>query len=122
MSAAPLTTGQLRQLAAELPHRYTTPLMHLLQARLLSGRQLDRLLVAARHGEPDGRTARQRTLSRLDQLGLVATLDRRIGGVHAGSAGHVHVLRPAEQKLAALPAASAAHTTYPPPNCSHSSA
>ncbi|WP_280351508.1 replication-relaxation family protein [Nocardia abscessus] len=32
----------------------------------------------------------QRTLSRLRELGLLGTLDRRVGGVRAGSAGLVH--------------------------------
>jgi Replication-relaxation len=102
MTPARLTTARLRQLAAELPDRYTVPLLHLSRARVLRGGQLDRLL---RHPDTASRTAeraRQRAMTYLCQLGLVATLDRRIGGVRAGSAGYVHVLNPAGYKLAAL--------------------
>lgn len=102
MSGARLTTVRLRQLADELPDRYTAPLMHLSRARVLTGSQLDRLL-----GQPDtaSRTAeraRQRVMTHLSSLGLVRMLDRRIGGARAGSAGYVHALTAAGHKLVAL--------------------
>jgi hypothetical protein len=102
MSTARLTTARLRQLATELPDRYTMPVLHLSRARVLSGAQLDRLL-----GQPDtaprtAERARQRAMTYLCQLGLVRMLDRRIGGVRAGSAGYVHVLTTAGHTLAAL--------------------
>jgi hypothetical protein len=102
MMPARLTTARLRLLAAELPNRYTLPLLHLSRARVLSGHQLDRLLRQPDTAQRTAERARQRALARLDQLGLVATLDRRIGGVRAGSAGYVHVLTPAGHKLAAI--------------------
>lgn len=102
MSAARLTPARLRQLATELPDRYTLPLLHLSRARVLSGHQLDRLLA-----DPDVRSetvgrVRRRIMTRLTDLGLTATLERRIGGIRAGSAGHVHVLTAAGHTLAAL--------------------
>jgi hypothetical protein len=103
MTSPRLTLARLRHLADELSDRHTTVLLHLSRARVLTGRQLDRLL------EPDpgsaARTAeraRQRAMARLTVLGLVDTLDRRVGGVRAGSAGHVHVLTTAGHTLAAL--------------------
>lgn len=102
MSGARLTTARLQLLAEELPDRYILPLLHLSRARVLTGSQLDRLL-----GQPDTakRTterARQRAIAHLSSLGLVRMLDRRIGGMRAGSAGYVHALTAAGHKLAAL--------------------
>ncbi|MGH3809363.1 MAG: replication-relaxation family protein [Pseudonocardiaceae bacterium] len=102
MNPARLTMARLHQLADELPTRYLTPLPHLARARLLSGAQLDRLMT-----EPDlspetvGRV-RRRIMARLTQLGLVTMLGRRIGGVRAGSAGHVYTLTTAGHRLLAL--------------------
>lgn len=102
MSGARLTTAQLRQLAAELPDRYTAPLLHLSRARVLSGGQLDRLLQQPGTTPTTAGRARQRAMTHLCQLGLAATLERRIGGMRAGSAGYMHVLTAAGHKLAAL--------------------
>jgi hypothetical protein len=99
---ARLTTARLRQLAAELPDRYTEPVLHLSRARALSGGQLDRLLRQPDTAPRTAERARQRAMTHLCHLGLAATLDRRIGGIRAGSAGYVHVLTPAGHKLAAL--------------------
>lgn len=41
MTPVRLTTARLRQLAGELPDRYTDPLIHLAPARVLTGHQLD---------------------------------------------------------------------------------
>jgi len=116
MTSTRLTLARLRRLADELPDRHTTVLRHLSRARVLTGQHLDRLL------EPDPGTAartaeraRQRAMARLTDLGLVDTLDRRIGGVRAGSAGHVHVLTTAGHTLVAL-----LHGRKPPRRVRHS--
>ncbi len=97
-----LTTARLRQLTAELSPRYTTPLPHLARARALTGAQLDRLLAEPElSGQTVGRV-RRRIMARLAHLGLVAMLGRRIGGVRAGSAGHVYTLTTAGHRLLAL--------------------
>jgi hypothetical protein len=98
MTRSRLTTAQL---ACELTGRYTTPLPHLARARLLTGTQLDQLLA-----EPDTTAAttarrRRRIMTRLHDLGLVATLHRRIGGVRAGSAGYVYTLTPTGHRVLA---------------------
>jgi hypothetical protein len=43
----------------------------------------------------------RRLLQRLTELGLLARLDRRIGGLRAGSSGYVYYLGPAGQRLLA---------------------
>jgi hypothetical protein len=90
-------------LARELPARHTTPLPHLARVRLLTGAHLDRLLA---HPETTPETTarhRRRTMTRLQQLGLVTTLERTIGGTRAGSAGHIYTLTPLGHRvLAAL--------------------
>jgi hypothetical protein len=69
--------------------------------RLLTGAHLDRLL-----GRPDTTpqtTARERRriMTRLHDLGLVTTLERRIGGTRAGSAGHIYTLTPTGHRVTA---------------------
>jgi Replication-relaxation len=90
-------------LARELPARHTTPLPHLARVRLLTGAHLDRLLA---HPETTPETTarhRRRIMTRLHNLGLVTTLERKIGGVRAGSAGHIYTLTPLGHRvLAAL--------------------
>jgi Replication-relaxation len=124
MNAARLTPARLRQLTTDLPDRYTTPLLHLSRARVLTGQQLDRLLQHPADTERTAERARQRVMTRLIELGLAATLERRIGGIRAGSAGHVHVLTPAGHKLAALltgqqPPRRIRHTRAPGPMFVH---
>jgi len=60
---------------------------------LASAAQLERLFWAGGDSDPAtlGRL-RRRALHRLVELGVLTTLERRIGGVRAGSAGHIFVL------------------------------
>ena len=71
--------------------------------RVLTGRQVERLHFSELEGVHRDRT-RRRVLERLVALGLFTTLERRIGGVRAGSAGLVFALGPAGQRLLALDA------------------
>jgi Replication-relaxation len=89
------------QLTCQLTTHYTTPLPHLSRARLLTGAHLDRLL--ARPDTTPQATARnrRRIMTRLHDLGLVTTLGRRIGGVRAGSAGHVYTLTTTGNRITA---------------------
>lgn len=98
MTSSHLTTAQL---AHELTARHTTVLPHLARVRLLTGAHLDRLL--ARPGTTSQATARERRriMTRLRDLGLVTTLKRRIGGVRAGSAGHIYTLTPTGHRVLA---------------------
>lgn len=71
------------------------------RVRVLSGRQVERLHFADLVGRHGDRT-RRRVLERLVSLGLLASLERRIGGVHSGSAGLVYCLAPGGQRWRAL--------------------
>jgi hypothetical protein len=102
MTPSRISSARLHSLSKELLPRYTAPLPHLAHARLLSGAQLDRLL-----GEPGlspetvGRV-RRRIMARLVALGLVTMLNRRVGGIRAGSVGHVYALTTAGHRLLAI--------------------
>lgn len=103
MTSSRLSSAHLTQLANQLTARSTTPLPHLAKVRVLTGAHLDRLL--ARPDTTPETTARERRriMTRLHNLGLVTTLQRRIGGVRAGSTGHIYTLTPAgHHYLAAL--------------------
>jgi protein involved in plasmid replication-relaxation len=114
MTPSRLTTARLRQLTEDLPTRYTAALTHLRRARVLTGHQLDRLLAKTEVDPHTTARVRRRIMGRLDQLGLVRMLERRIGGMRAGSTGHVYVLTPAGHTFLAL-----LHREHPPPRIRH---
>jgi|GEM_PF-438329 len=66
-------------------------LRELARFRLMTGRQLQLLFVHSSNHATAVRRSRQ-LLTRLRELGLVQRLGRRIGGIQAGSAGHVYGL------------------------------
>jgi hypothetical protein len=99
MIGSRLTTARLTQLAQQLPSRYTTVLPHLARTRVLTGAQLDRLLATAQETTQSTARVRRRIMHRLRDCGLVATLERRIGGVRAGSAGHIYTLTTAGHRF-----------------------
>jgi len=71
--------------------------------RLMSARQIQAIhFPDAEHGNEQAATrARQRVLARLTQERLLIRLDRRVGGVRAGSAGFVLALGPVGQRILA---------------------
>lgn len=71
------------------------------RVRVVTGRQLERLHFAGLQGMHRDRT-RRRVLARLTDLQVLTTLDRRIGGARAGSAGLVFALGVVGQRLATL--------------------
>lgn len=95
-----LTVRVLAAMRDDLSERDWQVLRALGRVRVLSGAQAERLLFADVTPASRGRT-RRRVLGRLVALGLVATLERRIGGVRAGSAGLVYVLSGGGQRLLA---------------------
>jgi Replication-relaxation len=118
--SARVTGARLRLLAEELTPRYTTPLPHLARARLLSGAQLDRLLADPELSPETTARVRRRIMTRLHRAGLVAMLGRRVGGVRAGSAGHIYTLTSAGHTFLALlggqpPPGRIRHATTPGP-------
>lgn len=62
--------------------------------RLLSARQIERLLFSQHASPLTGARASRRALARLTDQRMLMRLDRRIGGVRAGSASFVYALGP----------------------------
>lgn len=102
MASSRISTARLKLLVEEIPDRYTAPLIHLDRARVLTGAHLDRLLADPMLPNETVARVRRRIMTRLHRAGLVHMLDRRIGGVRAGSAGHVYTLTHAGRVFLAL--------------------
>ena len=102
MNRSRITSARRHSLIKELTPRYTAPLPHLARVRLLSGAQLDRLLANPDSSAETTARVRRRIMARLAGAGLVALLGRRIGGIRAGSAGHVYTLTTAGHRFLAL--------------------
>ena len=80
--------------------------------RLLTSRQIQRLHFDAAHSSPlAAARACSRALSRLREAGVLRALDRRIGGVRAGSASYIWFLGPAGERLLHHMASAADATT-----------
>lgn len=87
---------QLERLRAEVTERDLNVLRTVLQFRLISGDQLRRLFFPG--GDSEARAAR-RALERLHRIRAVRRLERRIGGIRAGSAGFLYVIGPIGDRL-----------------------
>jgi len=94
------TTASLTTLVDQLSERDQAILADLERTRVLTGAQLQRLHFTAIDAASRARD-RRRVLTRLTDLDLVSTLDRRIGGIHAGSTGHIYTLTPAGRRFLA---------------------
>ncbi len=96
-----LTTAQLLRLGDELGDADRKLLRLVSQLGLMSHAQLAASLPDA--DGPPATVARdvRRRLLRLTELGLLARLQRRVGGVRAGSQGFVYYLGPSAQRLIA---------------------
>jgi hypothetical protein len=93
-----VTGARVARIARELSERDKAILDDVGRVRVLTGRQVERLHFAELGGRHRDRT-RRRVLERLVSLELLTPLERRIGGVRAGSAGLVFALGPAGQRL-----------------------
>ncbi|MEZ5378914.1 MAG: replication-relaxation family protein [Acidimicrobiales bacterium] len=92
MSRQRVGRRQLEQLRDQLSPRDLAVLESSRRFRLATGDQLRRLHFRD-HATPEtGARVARRVLSRLTGHGLLVRLDRRIGGIRAGSAGHVYAL------------------------------
>lgn len=98
-----LTGGHLIRLATSLPARERALVETVARLRLLSHAQLASLLERGDSVVSPVSAARsaRRILARLTALGVLARLERRVGGVRAGSAGYVYYLGPVGQRLIA---------------------
>lgn len=95
-----LSTTKLLTLGSDLSERDRQIVMAVGAFGAMSARQLQALFFP----ESDLRQARRlarRTLLRLSDQGLLHRLERRVGGVRAGSAGHVYRIGPAGRRLVA---------------------
>lgn len=97
-----LDTAQLLALGEGLPERERQLLRDVHGLGLMSHAQLAALLILESNvSEASAARAARRTLKRLTDLGLLARLTRRVGGLRAGSSGFVYYLGPAGQRLVA---------------------
>ena len=101
MTARHLFRAAAERLPERLGDRDRAILGDLARVRVLTGDQLTRLHFHELSIKSRDR-ARRRVLARLAELDLVTTLDRRIGGVRAGSAGLVYTLGVAGQHVVPL--------------------
>ncbi len=101
MTSAPrLGRRGLAALRAQLSDRDVAVVSSVADFRFLTARQLERLHFAspAASSATSARVAR-RVLSRLSRDRLLVRLERRVGGVRAGSASFVYALGPVGQRL-----------------------
>lgn len=94
---------RLLALGADLSERERDIVRTVAKLRLASNAQLAALLASSASEASPMSAARgaRRVLQRLTELGVLARLDRRVGGMRAGSAGYVYYLGPAGQRLIA---------------------
>lgn len=93
-----LTATAIEAIAGRLSDRDRAILASIAEHRFLTVRQVEALHFAD-HAPASGSRIARRTLARLRGLSLLGTLERRVGGVRAGSAGMVHYVDDAGQRL-----------------------
>jgi hypothetical protein len=95
-----MTRSDLDSLQDRLTERDVELVRDIEKYRLLTTRHIQRLYFDPAHPSPTASArACNRTLARLREAGLIKALDRRIGGVRAGSAGFVWYLGPAGERV-----------------------
>ncbi|MGA2454249.1 MAG: replication-relaxation family protein [Solirubrobacteraceae bacterium] len=95
------TTVRLLELAGELSARDQEITETAGTLRLVSGDQIRRLYFAGSENPATGARLARRALARLVERGVLGRLERRVGGVRAGAAGHVYFTAAAGQRLIA---------------------
>jgi hypothetical protein len=96
-----LSALRLMELAGELSKRERTITETVARLRLVSGTQLERLFFASTTNPASRARLTRRALARLVELELLGRLERRVGGVRAGAAGHVYYTTSGGQRLVA---------------------
>jgi Replication-relaxation len=94
-----LGSRQLRRLRDELSERDLAVLHSVTSLRLLSARQIQELHFADHSTSLTAARVCRRVLERLTNDGLLVRLDRRVGGIRAGSASFVYCLGPAGDRV-----------------------
>jgi hypothetical protein len=87
-----LTPQQLLRLDAEVPERERELVATVERLRLLRSDHVRRLFFADAPTEPAAARACRRALAHLTAQGLLFRLERRVGGIRAGSAGQVYAV------------------------------
>jgi hypothetical protein len=96
-----LSAARLVELAGELSERDRAMTETVARLRLVSGKQLE-VLFFAEVARPSSRARlTRRACARLAERGALGRLERRVGGVRAGAAGHVYYAAPAGLRLVA---------------------
>lgn len=81
---------QLHHLQAQLSVRDWQILTDVARFRFLTAKHVEALHFADHRTPPAAARATRRTLARLSDLRILATLPRRIGGIHSGSSGLIY--------------------------------
>jgi len=98
-SSTKITKRQLESISRQLDDRDNAVLRSLLLARYLTSKQIQRLHFFEIKNKASGVVITHRTLIKLKDHGLIEHLERRIGGVRAGSSSFVWVLTDHGYKL-----------------------
>ena len=100
-ASGPLSPRGLLLLREQLSGRDLAILGQVSDLRLMTARQIEAIhFPLTEHDSARGAArARQRVLERLTRQGLLSRLERRIGGVRAGSAAFVYALGPTGQRV-----------------------
>ncbi|WP_045877692.1 replication-relaxation family protein [Pseudofrankia sp. DC12] len=101
MTAPRHSQAAVERLVDQLSLRDRSVLVDLARVRVLTGDHLTRLHFHDLAATSRDRT-RRRVLARLAELDLVSRLERTVGGVRAGSSGHVYALGVVGQRVLAL--------------------
>jgi hypothetical protein len=96
-----LSATELIKLAESMPERERELVETTGRLRLVAGKQLERLFFHNGAKAASRARAARRVLASLTEQGVLFRLERRIGGVRAGSAGHVYGLGPVGKRLIA---------------------
>ncbi|MGH2832258.1 MAG: replication-relaxation family protein [Solirubrobacteraceae bacterium] len=100
MNQVYLTAKRYWQLETRLSERDLEVIRRVAGLRFVSGQQLTRLCFADGADQLSAARTARRVLLRLTSLGVLNRLNRRVGGVRAGSAGFVYYLGPYGQRMA----------------------
>ena len=94
-TAARVSRRQLEQFAVDLQGRDQAILSALQNSRFMTSGQISRQHFEADHANPSAaQRAANRAMNRLQDYGLISSLNRRVGGVKGGSTGYVWGLTP----------------------------
>ena len=92
-------TIALKRIGQVMPDRDRVVLERIDEHRYLTTHQLQRFVFTTHMSEVSAARTARRVLGRLQRLNLVRALDRRVGGVRAGSVANVWQLAPAGARL-----------------------